>query len=259
MSTIVHFGYGDSAAGCLRSAIELGMPGDKVVVSRDDFTQGPIDDCIQDGGLSQRSEYWKNLNTLHTRMADVKDHYASTLNVLNDIESDATVVLWIGDSAHDILASAWLLTYFDTKDFDWQYIDLKEIEIEGKLEAVNAAMFTPEQIAKSYDKVSALDDQREEDLKALWSLMAKENSAYRIFDNGQVISVEEDYYDDFILSHITKKEKLLGKLMSTIMSEAEHRLTDSTIESRLAVLQNKKRIKIELNWPQVFTSKVKLK
>jgi len=256
---LIHIGYGDSAAGCLRAAIDLGMPGDHVVVSRDDFTQGPIDDCITDGGLVQRSQYWSTLKTLHSAMKDVKEHYASTLKTLNEIDSNSMIVLWIGDSAHDILASAWLLTYFANKSIDWKYIDLKTVQLESELKLVNAAMLTPAQITNAYNEIQEMDLSYANNLKTQWSSLTKENAAYRIFENGIVISVNEDHHDEFILSHITKKEQMLGKLMGSIMGKSEHRLTDTTIESRLVALQEKKKVKIELNLVQVFASKVKLR
>ena len=83
--------------------------------------------------------------------------------------------------------------------------------------------------------------------------------SYRIQKDDQIISVDEYYHDTHILSFITKKEQLLGKLMGNIMSDAKHRLSDTTIESRLVALQSQKKVKIELNLVSVFLSKVKLK
>lgn len=247
---IIHIGYGDSAAGCLRAAIKLGMPGDKVVVSRDDFTQGPISDSIDDGGLSQRSQYWSALKTLLSNRDDVYGHYASSIKGIDSIERNSKVILWIGDSAHDQMASSWIITYLKDKNIDWQYIDLKE---------VNLAMLTHEQVRTEYEGIIPLSTKLQEEYETLWNRLAIENAQYRIQTNSEILSVNEEYHDEFILSQLTKKDLLLGKLMRVIMSHSEHRLTDTTIESRLVALQAQKKIKIELSLVSVFMSKVKLK
>jgi|TARA_R110000737_G_scaffold286931_1_gene293407 hypothetical protein len=52
-----HIGYGDSATGCLKEAIKsYGLPGDKAIPSRDDFTQGPIAECDAEMNTSQRQD-----------------------------------------------------------------------------------------------------------------------------------------------------------------------------------------------------------
>jgi len=203
------------------------------IIHIDDFTQGPIDECLIDGGQSQRSNYWENLKTLHSGMEDVKSHYVSTLKALDEIQDESTVVLWIGDSAHDILASAWLLSYFSEKNFNWKYMDLKSVTSGSENILVNVAMLSPRNIYKLYVNIRNMDADKILIFKNIWKKLASENSAYRIYENGKVLSVPEDYHDTIILSFISKKEQLLGKLMGTIMGHSEHRLSDTTIESRL--------------------------
>ncbi len=257
MKQIVHIGFGDSAAGSLRAAIKLGLPGDKVVVSRDDFTQGPISDCILDGGLSQRSQYWSTLKTLHPRQRDTYEHYASTIKGINSIPDNSTVVLWLGNSTHDELAVAWLISYLSTKTMDWKYVDLKSnFEFRN---VSNLAMLSTEQICFEYNQVKVLTSDLQGKYKELWSILSIENSQYRVLNENQVISVEDSFHDTFILSQINKKEQLLGKLLGAIMNKAEHRLTDVTIESRLVALQLQNKISIELSIVSVFMSKVKLR
>lgn len=259
MNQIIHIAYGDSAAGCLRTAIKMGMPGDKVIVSRDDFTQGPISDSIADGGLSQRSQYWSSIKTLHAQATDVYAHYASSIKGIDSIQENTIVVLWIGDSAHDQIATSWIITYLKNKNIIWEYIDLKAIETQEANAVVNLALLTPEQINNEYIGTRPISKEKQEWYIDLWSRFSNENSHYRIQIDDALLSVDEDYHDVYILSFIKKKEQLLGKLMAVIMSNSKHRLTDTTIESRLVALQLQKKIKIELNLVSVFMSKVKLR
>lgn len=252
---IIHIGYGDSAAGCLRAAIKIGLPGDQVVVSRDDFTQGPISECIEDGGLKQRVDFWSNIETLHPSLKDVHDQYSSTLKNIQNIERKTKIVLWIGDSAHDQIATAWIITYLQNKDLDWHQVDLKIVESK----VVNLAMLSPEQVVELYSNLTTLSSGQEQDYINLWKRVSDENTAFRMQNEDEIISVDQNFYDAYILSHLTKKDQFLGKLLGSIMGNSDHRLTDVTIESRLVALQSQKKIKIQSNLANIFLSKVRIK
>ena len=259
MGQLIHIGYGDSAAGCLRASIKLGMPGDRVVVSRDDFTQGPISDCIDDGGLKQRSQYWTSLKIISSQLDDVFEHYQSSLKALDDIPENSNVVLWIGDSAHDEIATAWIMSYLKNRNIKWHFVELKDVITPFNSTVVNLAILTPEQVVAEYAKVNIIPKERQEWYKELWTKLSKLNSQYRIQRGNEILSVDQDYHDQFILSHIAKKEILLGKLMGAIMRSSEDGLTDTTIESRLVALQDQKKIKIKMSLVNPFISKIKLR
>lgn len=253
---IVHIAFGDSAAGCLREAIAKGMAGMDVVVSRDDFTQGPISETITDGGLVQRSSYWSSLEAVQRYISDIKSDYQSTLISLNNIKDNQQVLLWIGDSAHDILATSWLVTYLENKNLEWLKIDLKDAITHNELPLVNVAMLSPVEIIENYSLLSPMRDTELKYYRSLWENLSEENSAYRIKEEGNIKSVKANYYDDFILSCLTKKPRMLGKIMADVMRKSEHKISDVTIETRLNHLHAKKKIKIDQNLVQVYLSKV---
>lgn len=254
----IHIAFGDSAAGCLRAALNLGLSGQSVVVSRDDFTQGPISQCLEDRELNQRIEYWSTLETFHA-FPDVESHYNSTLRSIQSIEEKSKLVLWIGNSAHDKIAAAWILSYLRLKDLEWYLVDLETIEKLLEIELVNLAILSPQQVVDLFSHLSPLSIQQELEYLQLWERVANENMPYRILENDRIISVDENYFDTFILSHLTKKEQYLGKLIGTIMGDSEHRLSDVTIESRLLALQKQKKIKIQSNLANTYLSRVRLK
>ncbi|MDA9866206.1 hypothetical protein OAH27_03440 [Saprospiraceae bacterium] len=61
------------------------MPGDKVIVIRDDFTQGYISDCTSDGGLSQRFQHWTSLKTLSSQLDEVYKYYKFSIKMLDEV------------------------------------------------------------------------------------------------------------------------------------------------------------------------------
>lgn len=242
---IIHIGYGDSATGCLKEAIKsFGLEGDKAIPSRDDFTQGPISECDAEMGTDQRQAYWKMIDKeVHFGM-DIDLFYQESMLLLDEVD-DVEVVLWQGDSCHDILASAWLMTYSQGRNIKWSIIDLAQLspdDINDGLPPVNLGMFAPEQIPKLYKYKQSIGKEALQMYQDLWSVMREQNGAYRIKKGNELSSENEEYHDDFILSQVPDEFTLTSKVIGEAMGESEHRISDTTVEWRLRHLMRKGKV-----------------
>lgn len=236
---MVHIGYGDSARGCLREAMENhGLEGERTIPSRDDFTQGPISHCVVGSDFLQRKEYWTKIQSELGIDMEVDDFYEESLAMIDELVN-TDVVIWQGDSAHDILATAWLMTYLDGKEIKWHIIDLGMIspsDLNQGLPAANAAMFSPEEIAGLYRYKQSMGQEAIGIYQDLWSYMAEENAAFRIKNDNQLLSVSEDYHDEFILNNIKENWVLAAGSIGDIMEKSYHSLSDTTVEYRIRQL-----------------------
>lgn len=233
---IIHIGYGDSAAGCLQAAIgNHGLAGDKVIPSRDDFTQGPISECGKKMETDQRQNYWKMIDKeVHFGM-DIDIFYQESMLLLDHV-NEAEVVLWQGDSCHDILASAWLMTYMENRNLKWSIIDISKLspeELNDGLPPVNLAMFSPDQIVTLYKYKQTIGAEAQKMYRDLWSHLRSENGAYRIKSGHEISSVNENYHDDFILSHIPNDLTLAKEVIEKTIKKSELSITDTTVEWRI--------------------------
>lgn len=261
---IIHVGYGDSAAGCLRAAMRLGLDGNKVVVSRDDFTQGPINHCLEDTIVTQRVSYWQSLSTIKVDLIDdIQEHYWSSLRNLSKVTEGDLVCFWIGHSAHDYLATGWLLHYWLDMNLTYHCIYLGDHQKLSTLPLVNLAMLTPEQVVLLNGSIVPMSQEQLQRFKNLWMEAADTNSAYRILqrqeNDERIVSVADDYHDEFILSQLSTKGEYLGKVIGRIMGHSAHRLTDVTIEHRLVRLSSMRKVKIDANMGNHYLSKVRRK
>ena len=233
---LIHIGFGDSATGCLNESMNsFGLSGDKALPSRDDFTQGPISDCDADMDTTQRQDYWKMIDQELNFGMDIDLFYQESMVLLDQV-SDCEIVLWQGDSCHDILASAWLMTYLENRNLIWSIIDLSSLSPEDMndgLPPVNLAMFVPKQISELYKYKQTIGDQAQQMYRDLWSVMRQENSAYRIKSGNEILSVEASHHDEFILSQIPYEWTKTSEIIGHTLGLSSHTLTDTTVEWRI--------------------------
>ena len=229
----IHIGYGDSATGCILEAIKIhSLSGDEAIPSRDDFTQGPISDCLLPNGLEQRIEYWESVDKVLRHRFDVRDFYHQSIKILDDLVADE-ITLWVGDSCHDILATGWLVSYLENKNFNWFYVNLADVNahyMPRGLPVVNLAMYVPKDLPKLYKYRKPLSSDDKVYYKSIWNKVATENSHYRIKKDGEIISIDEDYYDEYILSHIPEQFESTSKIIGIILRDGAYRISDTTVE-----------------------------
>ena len=209
--------------------------GDNAIPSRDDFTQGPISECDADMDTSQRQDYWKKIDEEINFGMDVDLFYQESMVLLDQVE-DCEVVLWQGDSCHDILASAWLMTYLQNRNLKWSIVDLSQLSPEAlneNLPAVNLAMFSPEQVADLHKYKQIVGKEAQQMYRDLWTAMRKENGAYRIKNGHEILSVDEDFHDEYIFSQIPNEWTKASKIIGKTLSNSSHSITDTTVEWRI--------------------------
>lgn len=233
MKRHVHIGYGDSATDCLKEAIEkFALPGEDAIPSRDDFTQGPISDCLTGKGVDQRIAYWETMEKVLRFGKEVGPFYKASIELLNTLRSKE-ITLWVGDSCHDILATGWLLSFLSAYDTSIYFIDLSRVDKEdwvfGKT-AVNLAMYTPEQLPKLWKYRKRMDDAEKNKYLDIFKKACQENSPYRIQIEDDIVSVPGDYFDTYILSFIDGEWKLCSHIIGQILKDGEHGISDTTVE-----------------------------
>ncbi|MDF1695445.1 MAG: DUF3658 domain-containing protein [Saprospiraceae bacterium] len=229
----IHIGFGDSAAACIQEAIvNFGLKGDEVIPSRDDFTQGPISNCLIESGLSERMEYWRHVNRMLEVEMDVPQFYKQSISLLDNLDAQE-VTIWPGDSCHDILATGWLIAYLEHKNLKWFIVNLAAVDQDdypGEQAAVNLAIYTPDQLLSLCRYQRPITREDKQFFASRWQKASEENSHYRIKSGNEIISVDEDYFDEYIMTNIRKEYEPTTQVIRRILIDGEHRLSDTTVE-----------------------------
>lgn len=245
---MIHIGYGDSATGCLNEAIKnFGLEGVKAVPARDDFTQGPISKSHTKEGIEERVNYWKRINSKLNHRHETESFYWGSLELLEQIDDDE-ITLWIGESSHDILATAWLLTFFSSRKINWSAIHLNEgilKDIHNGKPAVNLAMHTPDQLQHLWKGKKELSQDVIEKYKGVWHQASSENGPYRILDDSLIKTVHQDYYDEYILSFVKSDYKEVKHIIGSILKDGRHSISDTTIEWNIRKLIERNKIEFD--------------
>lgn len=93
------------------------------------------------------------------------------------------------------------------------------------------------EMAFAYDYETNLKDAKEitdkqkQVYSCMWDLLVKENAPLRVFKDGHLIGVSEDYFDDLILDIVGKKEILTPKIVGEVLSK--HKISDTYIFNRI--------------------------
>ena len=245
MLSNIHIGYGDSATGCILKAIEShGLSGDGALPSRDDFTQGPISECLEASGVHQRIAYWQSVENVLKFGMEAQEFYLKSIQLLEGLEA-YQVTMWVGDSCHDILATGWLLSFLEKKKIQWFIVNLADIEridMPDGLPVVNLAMYTPNHLAQLWKYRKPLIDKDKTHYISIFQKASEENSYYRIKENGLIVSVGEDYYDDYILSHLSDEFEPVNKVIGRVLRDGTQRISDTTIEWNIKKMIDRKDI-----------------
>lgn len=225
-SISVHMVSTESAAGSLR----IGLLRPRMVIGfPDSLAIGPIQGLHTEVGLSDRLE-WLHDN-INFELDDhlLENQITNTLREIEDIALDAPVYIWYGNNAVEQIGLRFFLYQLREKVNEIFLINSTEYyeHIEGQEPIFYTSQFEPEDIKVIFeiDKRPLSYKEREQYHKE-WKQLLETREVLRIWEDNQIKSVSEDYYDSFIRNTLdemhTKQENkdfiktgsLIGELLS---------------------------------------------
>ncbi len=216
---MIHILFGTSASGCLKIALrEMGLDKkEKVISFWDIFSIGSVWRLHEEIGVKSRFKWMeKCMSDEFDEFPDYTQSFEKALNQINSIPEGDHVTIWASDSAHEQIGLRFVVYLLMERNIDITVINTTE-EYE-KLFRVKKVKYTllhtgeipPEKLQHIYEHGfgKLLTDHDREDLQKEWLTLAETRETLRIWRNGRIQSVPEDYYDEFI---INKAKKLYGK------------------------------------------------
>ncbi|GGP16115.1 DUF1835 domain-containing protein [Oceanobacillus neutriphilus] len=157
----IHILFGDSASGSLKWALkEKGIQDKEKVISLSDlFSIGPVWQLHDKAGLDQRNDWIKNHLILDDDINEVQLHFNNTLSMINAIPENDCYPLHTGE-------------------------------------------IIPEKLMMIYEKrrkVPVLSQEQRKKFEEEWKELAATRKVLRAWENKEIKSVDDDYYDDFII------------------------------------------------------------
>lgn len=252
---MIHILFGAAASGCFKFALrEMGLDKkEKVISFWDIFSLGPVWRMHEEIGVKSRFEWIeKCMNDEFDEYPDYTRSFEKTLHEINSIPEGEHVTIWASDSAHEQTGLRFVVYLLKERNIDVTVINTSE-EYDKLFQAkkikytlLHTGEIPPEKLQLIYEHESGkfLTDHDREDLESEWTSLAETRETLRIWRNGRIQSVSEDYYDEVIIKrakklHGKRKEKEFMKsarLIGEVLGHLDQYVGDTFIEYRVKKL-----------------------
>lgn len=239
---IIHVCFSASAGAVLRYAVkkEKSIEGKKVIVFPDDISQGRIEDYIDAderirwlNSFSEEDERIRSRDNKYLRKG-YKKFYKKILKV----KPSDTLYLWFGQCSQELCGMMYTLEFLKDKN-----PEIYIINVSDKIEEVaNGNLYTYRAVAEIMPKKlkDFIDIKRNfEEFNQLlnqWKLLKNENSLLRVYEEGKIKSVKEDYFDIDILKYTEKEFKKSARIVGNVLGFSENKISDEYIFWRIQEL-----------------------
>ncbi|RKJ43076.1 DUF1835 domain-containing protein, partial [Butyricicoccus sp. 1XD8-22] len=266
----VHILFGLSGAGSLKYALKkMGLSKrEKVISFWDIFSIGPIERLHESDGQETRFQWMKQvMNDEYDDFQEYQQGFYNTVNQINYIPKNVPITIWVADNSHEQIGLRYVLyllrnktneikvintTKAHTEHFnrpDIQYTVLKTGEISSEIL----------QVVYENSHAKSLSENERKELEEEWMALADTKETLRIWRNGEIENVEEDYYDQYMIN-MAKKLQIereqakepepfmkSARLIGEVIGHLDQYMGDAFFEYRLRKLIEKGVFEMEGN------------
>lgn len=260
-----HIVFGDSPAGSLRMGLkEMGLKGEeKVITFSDIFSVGPVWRLDEKTGLSNRYEWLrKHINIDDEILDNYQDEFNNTVLEINGVLKDVPIIVWVGANAHEQTALRYVLYLLKEKTNDIFVMDTTSkynnqfATPEIEFFPLHTGEISSDKLRLIYEKnrkSNALTQNERKKFEKEWEQLSTEQEVLRIWKNKGINSVNETYYDDYIINtarkiHIERNNNEFiksARLIGEVMGHLNQYIGDQFFEYRVRHLIVNGRFEIE--------------
>lgn len=248
----IHIVFSDSTAGSVRIVLkEMGRQyEEKVIAFSDVFSIGPVWQLHEKEGLSNRYEWLeKHINMDDEMLDSYQDNFNHTISEINAIPNETRIIIWIGENAHEQTALRYVLYLLKEKTNDIFVRDTttnykNQFGVpETEFFPLHTGEISPDKLRLIYEndrKHNSLTNTDRNKFQQEWEQLSTKQEVLRIWKHKKIDSVEESYYDDFIIDtarniHIENHNEFIksARLIGEVMGHLNQYVGDPFFEYRL--------------------------
>jgi hypothetical protein len=254
---MLHIVFQQSDVDTLQKAIALDatLQGE-IIEIKDEFAVGPIADIYETEGYQLRRDWWKKLleNSAYTEQLNIVDDKLAVHQLKEKLKDETQQAwIWVAPNQHDVCGYYWLINQL--KEFEGRvYIlslnNLPFISEKGNIfYPVDLHEIPPKEFIKAKKLARPVTLSEFELDGDEWKKLCSENSTIRILEGGKKISSKEaSYYDDKILTALTKEPQKLNKVFQTLFGKMKVHTGDVFLVWRMKELTNYGKIELQGDW-----------
>lgn len=252
----VHIVFGASLSGSLNIVLEKMKLKDteKIISFSDLLSIGPVWRLHEKNGLRKRYEWLKDhINFDDEDIDNYQENFNDTTLKISAIPENTPIIIWMGHNAHEQTALRYVLYLLKEKTNDVSLIDattkFKDLfdTTDTKYTLLHTGEISPEKLTLIYKnnrKISPLSHEERKQFEEEWEALSTKQEVLRIWKNSEICSVDEAYYDDYIINvakrlhneqehdEFMKSARVIGE----VIGHLDQYIGDQYIEYRLRSL-----------------------
>jgi len=255
---MIHIVFNESETELLKEVISLDETlNGEVILVRDDYAVGPLQDIDTEEGWLARLNWWKNL--LAYSHYDEKSIHPfddrETMKIIRaKLEENPEELLWIwmGQNQHDVCGYFWMVPQL--KEFQGRVMvlymnnlpfinDKGHIFYPSWLSEIPAKEFLKAKKLARPITLSEFEVDPDE-----WKRLTDENAVVRILEGGKkIVAKEETFYDSEILKNLTGDWQKAWRVVGNTLHRMKIKTGDVFIEWRIRELISSGKIEVTGN------------
>ena len=232
--------------------------GGEVIIIRDDYAVGPIENLFETEGYQQRRDWWKSLIEVSPYDAEQLMHMVDDRMTVHNLKKaldenlKEEVWIWMGQNQHDVCGYYWLITQlseYQGRIFVLYLNNLPFINEKGQifyptwLHEIQPKEFL--KAKKLCRKVTLSEFEVDPDE---WKKLSAENHYVRILEGGKKLAGKEvEFYDKDIMASLTNDWQKGNKAMFSILSKMKVKTGDVFLLWRMIELGKEEKLEINGN------------
>ncbi len=248
-STHIHIAFDDSTAGCLKYMLKQeGLLEESVVSFSEFFSIGPIHQLHTHKGQLARQKWLVNKLTAYDSYFEEEYllRFIETLEELHTIPIETPITIWKANNAHEHVGLCFVMAQLKDKK-NIRVINTSEASkeiLKQEYDIRGTGELPPESLAllqKSFVELPYLTVEKRMQFEYEWDRLSNSTEFLRVWKENEVHSVQEDYFDQFIIEcaksigadrEFLKAPRVIGEALGLV----EQLVGDTFLEYRLKEL-----------------------
>ncbi len=244
---MIHIVFNEPDVAQLKAAIAMDETiHGEVVLIRDDFAVGPLENIYSEDGIAARNHWWQSVlagGDYENKLSETYDDTETISRVVEAMKTDETETIWIwaAQNKHDVSGYYWLLPFMKEFQGRVSILYLNNLPFINEKGNIFYPVWLSEIPAREFLKAKKLA--RDITLSEFevdpdeWTKICAENKGVRILEGGKKLAqYDYDFYDSDLKKFIMPDWQKAQKIIHNFLGKSKHTTGDAYLLWRLKTL-----------------------
>jgi hypothetical protein len=242
---MIHFVFNEPDIEVISKAIELDETlSGEIVIVRDDYAVGPLENIYSPEGIDNRKEWWKMVLEAsdHQHLVDegVVNDQLILEKIKDALQNDANEEIWIwaAQNKHDVSGYFWLMSQlaeYQGRVMILYLNNLPFINEKGNIFYPEwLSQIPPREFVKAKKLARPITPSEFEVDADEWSKICKDANGIRLLEGGKKLLPKTiEYYDNELLKYVTGDYQKASKIINQFLLKSKETTGDAFLLWRL--------------------------